>query len=100
MVGTVNPYWQNYIDGVYYSNSATKSYFTSILGVLDSGTSILCGPASFINPILTTILKGVTTTTASSSTTFSCSTYKASMPIIYIRFGNYWLSMLPQDYIY
>lgn len=100
MIGTINPYWQNIVDGFYIGGNATKYTTAQKLGIVDSGWTTLSGPKTQIEFILSYITQGMTYTKSSTSGSyfFSCSKYLASLPSIFVRLGGYWIEIQGKDY--
>lgn len=95
MLGTVNPYWQNIVDGFYIGGNATKYTTAQKLGIVDSGWTTLSGPATQINFILSYITQNITYTKSSTTGSyfFSCSKYLSTLPSIFVRLGGYWIEI-------
>lgn len=76
MLGTINPYWQNVVDGFYFGNYPdTKYKITEKLAIVDSGWTVLSAPKTEMEFIIKNILKGVTYTKDASGRYFmSCET--------------------------
>ena len=95
MFGTINPNWQNIVDGFFISGEDVKYTTTETLGIVYSGATSLSGPKTQIDYILAYITKGMTGVTNNSSGwySYSCSKYLATLPSIWIRLGGYWIEI-------
>ena len=49
MIGTVNPYWQNYITAFGFGNTAEVWSITAKLAIVDSGWTTFSGPSIQMN---------------------------------------------------
>ena len=52
MIGTLNPYWQNYVTAFGYSNTTAVTTIASKLAIVDSGWTTFSGPAAQMNVII------------------------------------------------
>lgn len=101
MIGTINPYWQQMFDGFYFGDYPDSRYATEkLVAYIDSGTPTLTGPKVNIDFIKKFLTRNMTDakTDAKGNKLFSCSKYQASLPSLFVRFGDYWFEILAKDY--
>lgn len=102
MLGTINPFWQNAVDGFYFGNlPLEKNRYTTEqkLGVFDSGWTMLSGPKTEMEFIIKVLTKDMTVTKVGDDIFFSCKTYQGKLPSLFLRFGGYWLEVQERDYV-
>lgn len=67
---------------------------------MDSGWTTLSGPKTQVDFMLSYLTQKMTGVTKSGSYTyFSCANYFTKLPSIFVRFGGYWIEILPSDYV-
>lgn len=103
MVGTVNPYWQSYVDGFYFGHYPDQKYKrTSKLAIVDSGWTTLSGPKTEMEFIIKVVLEKLdqkkVVLDSNGRYWLSCATEREKLPTIYIRFGGYYLEVKNTDY--
>ena len=91
--------WESTIDGFYIGAKSTLSTTAPKRAILDV-RPWFAGPATDMEVIMNAITKDMQfTKNAKGQVQFDYQQYYATLPTIFLRFGGYWIEVLPKDYV-